>query len=128
MLLFKELSSPNTNNENEFKSSLIPKTSHRVAKNSKGLPSILINTMKDDSLVSNYKGANILLRFKENCKIHEENKSSIFKNNLGQYRIINIIVDGINLGLIFRNQFQDAYLENDSDLDIAIESWKPTTL
>ncbi len=76
--LFKELSSPNTNNENEFKSSLIPKTSHRVAKNSMGLPSILINTMKDDSLVSNYKGANILLRFKENCKIHEENKSSIF--------------------------------------------------
>tara|TARA_Y100000816_G_C26053976_1_gene552917 strand:- start:95 stop:1054 length:960 start_codon:yes stop_codon:yes gene_type:complete len=76
--LFKELSSPNTNNENEFKSSLIPKTSHRVAKNSKGLPSILINTKKDDSLVSNYKGANILLRFKENCKIHEENKSSIF--------------------------------------------------
>ena len=42
--LFKELSSPNTSNENEFKSSLIPNTSHRVAKNSKGLPSILINT------------------------------------------------------------------------------------
>ena len=30
--LFKELSSPNTSNENEFKSSLIPNTSHRVAK------------------------------------------------------------------------------------------------
>ena len=76
--LFKELSSPDTNNENEFKSSLIPKTNHRVAKNSKGLPSILINTKNDDSLVSNYKGANILLRFKENCKIHEEKKSAFF--------------------------------------------------
>ena len=55
-------------------------------------------------------------------------KLTVYKNSLGQYRIVNIIVDGINLGLIFRNQFQDAYLENNSDLDIAIESWKPTTL
>ena len=55
-------------------------------------------------------------------------KLTVYKNSLGQYRIVNIIVDGINLGLIFRNQFQDAYLENNSNLDIAIESWKPTTL
>ena len=41
--------------------------------------------------------------------------------------IVNIIIDGINLGLTFRNQFQDAYIENDSNLDDAIESWKPTT-
>ena len=55
-------------------------------------------------------------------------KLTVYKNSFGQYRIVNIIVDGINLGLIFRNQFQDAYLENNSNLDIAIESWQPTTL
>ena len=55
-------------------------------------------------------------------------KLTVYKNSLGQYRIVNIIVDGINLGLIFRNQFQDAYLESNSNLDIAIESWQPTTL
>ena len=55
-------------------------------------------------------------------------KLTVYKNSFGQYRIVNIIVDGINLGLIFRNQFQDAYIENNSNLDIAIESWKPTTL
>ena len=55
-------------------------------------------------------------------------KLTVYKNSLGQYRIVNIIVDGINLGLIFRNQFQDAYMENNSNLDVAIESWKPTTL
>ena len=76
--LFKKLSTPDTNNENEYKSSLIPKSSHRVAKNSEGLPSILINTKEDDSLIGNYKGANILLRFKENCKIHEDNTSKVF--------------------------------------------------
>ena len=55
-------------------------------------------------------------------------KLTIYKNSFGEYRIINIIIDGINLGLTFRNQFQDTYLENNSNLDTAIESWKPTTL
>ena len=55
-------------------------------------------------------------------------KLTVYKNSFGQYRIVNIIVDGINLGLIFRNQFQDAYMDNNSNLDVAIESWKPTTL
>ena len=55
-------------------------------------------------------------------------KLTIYKNANGDYRIINIIIDGINLGLTFRNQFQDTYLENNSDLDVAIESWRPTTL
>ena len=54
-------------------------------------------------------------------------KFTVYKNNLGDYRIVNIIIDGINLGLTFRNQFQDAYIENNSNLDDAIESWKPTT-
>ena len=76
--LFKQLSIPNSNNKNEFKSSLISKTKHRVAKNAEGLPSILINTKDDDSLVNNYKGDNILLRFKENCKINEDSSSGIF--------------------------------------------------
>ena len=52
--LFKKLTSPSANNENEFKTSLIPKTSHRVAKNAKGLPSILINTKDDDSLINTF--------------------------------------------------------------------------
>ena len=49
--LFKQLSIPETNNDDEFKSTLIQNTKHRVAKNSKGLPSILINT-KDTPTVT----------------------------------------------------------------------------
>ena len=55
-------------------------------------------------------------------------KLTVYRNTMGEYRIINIIIDGINLGLTFRNQFQDTYLENNSNLDLAIESWRPTTL
>ena len=46
--LFKKLSTPESNNEGEFKSSLIKSTKHRVGKNSKGLPSILINTKNNE--------------------------------------------------------------------------------
>ena len=40
-------------------------------------------------------------------------------------KIINIIIDGINLGLTFRNQFQDNLKNENYDLDKAIETWKP---
>ena len=52
-------------------------------------------------------------------------KFSVYKNKLGDYKIINIIIDGINLGLTFRNQFQDNLVKNNMDLDKAIETWKP---
>ena len=54
-------------------------------------------------------------------------KFVVYKNKNNEFRIVNIIIDGVNLGLIFRNQFQDTYLESNSILDDAIESWKPTT-
>jgi len=52
-------------------------------------------------------------------------KFSVYKNKLGEYKIINIIIDGINLGLTFRNQFQDNLANNNMDLDKAIETWEP---
>ena len=52
-------------------------------------------------------------------------KFSVYKNKLGEYKIINIIIDGINLGLTFRNQFQDNLVNNNMDLDKAIETWEP---
>ena len=61
--LFNELSAPNTKNKDEYKSSKIPNTNHRIGKNFEELPSILIKTKDQESIVSNYKGANILLRF-----------------------------------------------------------------
>ena len=52
-------------------------------------------------------------------------KFSVYKNKLGEYKIINIIIDGINLGLTFRNQFQDNLANKNMDLDKAIETWEP---
>ena len=52
-------------------------------------------------------------------------KFTLYKNKQGELKIINIIIDGINLGLTFRNQFQDNLKKENYDLDKAIETWKP---
>ena len=52
-------------------------------------------------------------------------KFTLYKNKQGELKIINIIIDGINLGLTFRNQFQDNLKNENYNLDKAIETWKP---
>lgn len=43
----------------------------------------------------------------------------------GQWKVINVIVNGINLGLTFRNQFDQAMRDNNRDIDTVINNWAP---
>lgn len=43
----------------------------------------------------------------------------------GQWRVVNVIVNGINLGLTFRNQFDQAMRDNNRDYDAVIQGWSP---
>ncbi|WP_386083227.1 phospholipid-binding protein MlaC [Vreelandella sp. F11] len=43
----------------------------------------------------------------------------------GEWRVVNVIVNGINLGLTFRNQFDQAMRENSRDYDAVIDGWSP---
>mgnify|MGYP001210235552 CR=1 FL=1 len=43
------------------------------------------------------------------------------KNN--EWKIINIVVNGINLGLTFRSQFYSLMEKNNNDISIVIEKW-----
>ena len=52
-------------------------------------------------------------------------KLTVYRNKGGELKIINIIIDGINLGLTFRNQFQGVLKKEGNNLDKAIESWQP---
>ena len=45
------------------------------------------------------------------------------KNKNGDWLIINIIVNGVNLGLTFRNQFQALAKEHNENIDKIIEHW-----
>lgn len=43
----------------------------------------------------------------------------------GQWKVVNVIVNGINLGLTFRNQFEQAMREHGRDYDAVIDAWAP---
>ena len=45
------------------------------------------------------------------------------KDNNGNWLIINIIVNGVNLGLTFRNQFQALAQEHNENIDEIIKHW-----
>ncbi len=45
------------------------------------------------------------------------------KNKNGDWLIINIIVNGVNLGLTFRNQFQALAKEHNENIDMIIKHW-----
>ncbi|SDS85794.1 phospholipid transport system substrate-binding protein [Halopseudomonas xinjiangensis] len=41
----------------------------------------------------------------------------------GQWKVRNVIVEGINIGLLFRDQFAQAMQANRNDLDAVIDNW-----
>ncbi|WP_192036580.1 ABC transporter substrate-binding protein [Halomonas sp. YLGW01] len=43
----------------------------------------------------------------------------------GEWKVVNVIVNGINLGLTFRNQFDQAMRDNGRDYDATINGWSP---
>ncbi len=43
-----------------------------------------------------------------------------------QWRMRNVIINGINLGKLFRDQFAEAMQRNAQDLDRVIENWVET--
>lgn len=42
-----------------------------------------------------------------------------------EWKVINLIVNGINLGLTFNSQFDRAMRENNRDFDLVITNWSP---
>lgn len=48
---------------------------------------------------------------------------SVFHDKSGAWMVENVVVSGINVGLAFRDRFNQAYRVNKGDLDAVIESW-----
>ena len=45
------------------------------------------------------------------------------KDSQGQWRLRNMVVESINLGKIYRNQFDNAYQVYEGDIDRVIDNW-----
>lgn len=50
---------------------------------------------------------------------------SMGRNREGEWKVLNVIINGINLGVTFRNQFQQAAQREQGDLDRVISGWSP---
>lgn len=48
---------------------------------------------------------------------------SVRKNKEQQWMVRNVILDGINLGLAYRNQFDSAYVQHGGDMTKVLYSW-----
>ena len=47
----------------------------------------------------------------------------MYLNDQGQWKLINIVINGVNLGLTFRNQFYSLMKSESNDWDLVIERW-----
>ena len=47
----------------------------------------------------------------------------MYLNKQGQWKLINIVINGVNLGLTFRNQFYSLMEKEENNLDVVIERW-----
>ena len=47
----------------------------------------------------------------------------MYLNKEGQWKLINIVINGVNLGLTFRNQFYSLMEKEGNNLDVVIERW-----
>lgn len=45
------------------------------------------------------------------------------KHRSGEWKLINVVLDGVNLGKTLRSQFSQAVRESEGNLDMAIEGW-----
>jgi phospholipid transport system substrate-binding protein len=97
-----------------------------------------------DSLLDTYsetlaqwQDQNIITVFPENYKYEKQvnvkqnlyTSSSVYpikytlRRDGDEWKIINIVVNGVNLGLTFRNQFRALADSNNGDMDLTIASW-----
>ena len=84
-----------------------------------------INVLPEKEKSSNSKRAKIELEIITQSKVYPALYSMYLDKN-SKWKVINIIVNGVNLGLTFRNQFYALMKSHNNDVDKVIEEWVTT--
>lgn len=48
---------------------------------------------------------------------------TMMKNKAGEWKLVNVVLNGVNLGKSFTSQFDQAMIKNNNDVDKVIETW-----
>ena len=84
-----------------------------------------INVLPEKEKSSNSKRAKIQLEIITQSKVYPALYSMYLDKN-SKWKVINIIVNGVNLGVTFRNQFYALMKSHNNDIDKVIEEWVTT--
>lgn len=67
--------------------------------------------------------ATVLQEVKDKDAIHQLSYSMVLDKANDQWKLINVVLNGVNLGTSFQGQFKAAYKKHGNDLDKVIASW-----
>ena len=84
-----------------------------------------INVLPEKEKSSNSKRAKIELEIITQSKVYPASYSMYLDKN-SKWKVINIIIMGVNLGVVFRNQFYASMKSHNNDIDTVIEEWVTT--
>ena len=104
--------------DKEFKSTLL-KTYSKTLAEFKDEKIIVSQETKKSSKGNREK---VSLRIVTSTKVYPATYD-MYLNDQGQWKLINIVINGVNLGLTFRNQFYSLMKSESNDLDLVIEKW-----
>ena len=48
---------------------------------------------------------------------------SMYLNKQGEWKMENVVVNGVNIGLTYRNQFARLMKDNGNDIDLVVSGW-----
>lgn len=81
-----------------------------------------INVLSPDTPQISKKKTRVNIEIVTSSSIYP-GRYSMYLDKEGNWKIINIEVNGMNLGKIFRNQFYSLMEKNQEDIDLVIEKW-----
>ena len=101
----------------DFKSSLIDLYS-------KALVAFEVKAMGiHETTYRNPESANVVMKVTAPDDSTYHVQYSMRKDDLGKWMVRNVVLDGVNLGLTYRNQFNSAMESNNGDLQAVITGW-----
>lgn len=90
----------------------------------------IVNYAKSDIKITDVKTdpkkpgrATVQQEVKDKDAIHQLNYTMVLDKTKNEWKLINVVLNGVNLGTSFQGQFKAAYKKHGNDLDKVIANW-----
>lgn len=87
-----------------------------------GFQGLDVKVLAPNKPIGNSRRANVIQEIRSPGGVNKVSYS-MAKNRQGQWKLVNLILNGVNLGQTFRGQFAAAVENNNGDIDQTISDW-----